>query len=110
MAAAGDTNPLTFRMSPTLRRSGLAPAIRLPLALFQVERYLFLAVTLISVLTLLGCATFLLLTDPDGGNIGPIVGLFGSAGGITYSTGRLLRMWSDAIRMLGMMPAEGDDE
>jgi hypothetical protein len=29
-----------------------------------------------------------------------ISGMFGSAGAITYSAGRLLRMWSDALRVL----------
>jgi hypothetical protein len=68
------------------------------LDLFRLERMVYLAVTLSSVVVLLACAIILLVRKESPASA--ILGLFGASGGITYSTGRLLKMWSDAIRML----------
>lgn len=77
------------------------------LEMFKMERLVYLIVTLISVIVLLTCAVVLLWKRSA--NYVEIIGLFGSSGGITYSTGRLLRMWSDAIRILRPQ-SKGDQE
>jgi hypothetical protein len=78
-------------------RQGLRSVKEL-LRLFYFERMAYLTVTLISVAVLLICAVILLFRGNAPAST--IIGLFGSTGGITYSTGRLLRMWSDAIKLL----------
>jgi hypothetical protein len=66
--------------------------------LFKFERMVHLGVTTISLAMLLTSAAVLLLK----GSAGPteLVGLFGSSGLITYSAGRLLVMWNQALRLL----------
>jgi len=73
-------------------------AIKQLLALFKLERTVYLAITVSSLLVLLFCAVVLICKSAVG--TAELVGLFSSSGGITYSTGRLLRMWSEAIRIL----------
>ena len=73
-------------------------AIRQLLEMFRVERLVYLAITMLSVFVLLLCAVILLWKRTA--SYVEIFGLFGSSGGITYSTGRLLKMWSDAIQIL----------
>ena len=75
-------------------------SIKQLLDMFRLERVVYLAVTLISVSVLLTCAITLLLRKEAPSPYAAVFGLFGASGGITYSTGRLLRMWSDAIRIL----------
>jgi hypothetical protein len=69
-------------------------------ALFRMERLVHLGVTTISLLMLLTSAGVLL----SKGKAGPaeLTGLFGSSGLITYSAGRLLIMWNQALRLLGV--------
>jgi hypothetical protein len=66
--------------------------------LFKLERFVHLSVTFVSLLMLLTSAGVLLFR----GNAGPaeLTGLFGSSGLITYSAGRLLYMWSQALKLL----------
>jgi hypothetical protein len=66
--------------------------------LFRLERMVHLAVTGLSLAMLLGSAGVLLYR----GEAGPaeLSGLFGSSGLITYSAGRLLFMWNQALRLL----------
>lgn len=66
--------------------------------LFKFERMVHLGVTCISLLMLLASAGILLFK----GSAGPaeLAGLFGSSGLITYSAGRLLVMWNQALRLL----------
>jgi hypothetical protein len=71
--------------------------------IYQFERFFFLGVTTVSVLMLLACAGVALV---KGGDPAAVTGLFGSSGLITYSTGRILFMWSRALSMLGA-PDEG---
>ena len=73
-------------------------AIKQLLGLFRVERAVYLAVTILSLVVLLGVAASLYLQKES--RTGEIIALFGSSGAITYTTGRLLRMWSEAMRML----------
>jgi len=73
-------------------------AIRQLLDVFKIERVVYLTVTIISLVMLLSSAGIVIYK----GTAGPleITGLFGSAGAITYTAGRLLRMWSEALRVL----------
>lgn len=74
-------------------------------ALFRLERLVHLAVTLISLVMLLTSAAFLIYKKQAGP--AELAGLFGSSGLITYSAGRLLFMWSQALRVLaGEIPEE----
>lgn len=66
--------------------------------LFRLERIVHLGVTSLSLLILLTSAGVLLYE----GKAGPaeLTGLFGSSGLITYSAGRLLVMWNEALKLL----------
>ena len=75
--------------------------------LFKFERLVYLSVTGVSLVLLVACAISLLIRDEAGtaelsglfGSSG-LSGLFGSSGLITYTAGRLLYMWSEAINRL----------
>src|SRR4029077_5209925 len=69
------------------------------LNLFKLERLIYVIVTLISLLVLLSCAIYLLVTKGST-DTAPVIGLFGSSGAITFTLGRLLRMWNDAMNIL----------
>lgn len=73
-------------------------AIQQLLNIFKIERAVYLTVTVISLVMLLSSAAVVIYK----GTAGPleVTGLFGSAGAITYTAGRLLRMWSEALRVL----------
>ena len=66
--------------------------------LFRLERLVHLGVTSVSLVMLLTSAGVLMFR----GTAGPaeLTGLFGSSGLITYSAGRLLFMWTQALRLL----------
>jgi hypothetical protein len=66
--------------------------------LFQPERIVHLSVTSISLIMLLASAGSLLIQGKAGS--AELTGLFGSSGIITYTAGRLLAMWSQALRVL----------
>ena len=66
--------------------------------LFKAERMAYLIMTGLSVLILLTSAGILLMQKTAG--YGAITGLFGSSGIVTYTTGRLLFMWNQALRLL----------
>ena len=82
-------------------------AIRQLLDMFKMERLVYLAVTLLSVVVLLTCAMILLWKRTAAP--AEIIGLFGSSGGIAYSTGRLLKMWDTAIAMLQHQPVPAQE-
>lgn len=106
--AGNDTNnPGTQENSIHRQR---VETVRELLNLFRMERMVYLAVTLVSVVVLLVCAVVLMFKKSDGATMPEIIGLFGSSGGITYSTGRLLKMWADAIRILAPHTASSSDE
>lgn len=66
--------------------------------LFKAERMAYLAMTGLSVAILITSAGVLIVRK--GAGYGAITGLFGSSGMITYTTGRLLYMWNQALRLL----------
>lgn len=73
--------------------------------LFRLERMVHLAVTSISLLMLLLSAGVLMYKGKAG--TAELAGLFGSSGLITYSAGRLLFMWNQALQLLA---GEGPDD
>lgn len=72
--------------------------VRQLLELFRFERTVYLSITIACVFVLIFCA-FALLRNKEAGTM-EITALFGSSGAITYTTGRILKMWSDAIKLL----------
>ncbi len=74
-------------------------AIERLLKLFKMERTIYIIVTLLSLMTLLSCAIYLLISR-GASEIIPVTGLFGSSGAITFTLGRLLKMWNDAMNIL----------
>jgi len=66
--------------------------------IFRLERYVYLSVTLFSVLLLLICILTTLLKGEAG--TGELVGMMSSSGGIMYTAGRLLAMFDKALRVL----------
>ena len=82
-------------------------AIKQLLGLFRFERAVYLCVTVISLAVLLAVAISLFLSHKAGP--AEIAGLFGSSGAITYTTGRLLKMWSDALRVVATVKGNGEE-
>jgi hypothetical protein len=66
--------------------------------LFRMERIVYLTITTMSLAILLTSAAVLLI-NKSAGTV-ELTGLFGSSGLITYSTGRLLAMWNQALQLL----------
>lgn len=73
--------------------------------LFKVERMVYLGVTVISLIMLLGSGASLIIKGEAG--TAELSLLFGSSGLITYTAGRLLFMWNEALRRL--MPTSGSE-
>lgn len=68
------------------------------LAATRIERYSYLGVCIVSVTFLLVSAAITLVRNH--GDVSTIIALFGSSGVITYSTGQIMRVWSDAMRLV----------
>jgi hypothetical protein len=66
------------------------------LQIFRPERIVYMIVTLVAVIVLFGCAVYLIAQKQYSMGIA----LFAPTGGIMYSSGRLLKMWNDVIRIL----------
>jgi hypothetical protein len=75
-------------------------AIKELVGLFKVERMVYLIITMISILVLIGTAISLILSSPSADQTIAVMGLFTSSGGIIYSSGRLLKMWSEAMQLM----------
>ncbi len=75
-------------------------AIKELVSLFKIERMVYLAITIVSVLVLIAAAISLIEKSESQENTIEIMGLFTSTGGIAYTTGRLLKMWSEAMQLI----------
>jgi hypothetical protein len=73
-------------------------AIRELLHIFRYERVVYLGITLLSVAMLLATAVNLFVHRQL--DAAEVLGLFGPTGVIAFSSGRLLRMWTEAVRVL----------
>lgn len=91
-------------LDPSILKARMDAVERLT-KLFRAERLVHLAVTTLSLAMLLSVAGVLIYKGQAG--TAELTGLFGSAGLITYSAGRLLYMWTEALRLLE--PAGGKD-
>ena len=91
---------VTLLSTDTSSLSARVDAVERLTKLFRMERIVHLSVTCISLIMLLTSAGILIWH----GKAGPaeLVGLFGSSGLITYSAGRLLIMWNQALQLLGV--------
>lgn len=84
-------------------------AVERLVALFKLERMFHLLVTGCSLVMLLTSAGVLLYRN--NADAATLTMLFGSSGLITYATGRLLRMWDQALALLsGKTPEGGSHE
>jgi hypothetical protein len=89
------------REAPTKMQSDLMArmdAVERLTKLFGTERLVHLIVTTISLIMLLSVAGRLIYKNQAGA--AELTGLFGSSGLITYSAGRLLHMWTQALSLL----------
>lgn len=66
--------------------------------LFRMERMVYLVTTIISLLMLVGSALSLMVKNQAG--TPELTMLLGSSGLITYTAGRLLYMWNEALKRL----------
>ncbi len=72
---------------------------------FRVERLVYVAITILSFVVLLVCAGVLVYNGEAGTT--ELSMLFGSSGLITYTGGRVLFMWSQALR--AVIPETGNE-
>jgi len=75
-------------------------AIKELVSVFKTERLVYLGITFLSLLILIGTALWLIVSSESQEDTIAITGLFLSSGGIIYSSGRLLKMWSDAMQLI----------
>lgn len=68
-------------------------------AIFKYERIAYIVITLISFIALISLLTYLLIADFNK-NIFFALGMFGPTGLITFSCGKILKMWSDVMQLL----------
>lgn len=78
--------------------SDVVSAIERLTTLFRIERLVYLVITTLALLLLLGSAGILLARSQA--SAASLTVLFGSSGLITVSVARLLRMWERAFDML----------
>lgn len=75
--------------------------------LFRFERMIYLGITIISLIMILASGISLLINSNAGA--AELSLLFGSSGAITYTTGRLLFMWNEALKRLMPMNEDGGE-
>lgn len=85
---------------PASELDNTVKAIKELVGLFKTERMVYLIITLVSVIILIGTAVMLIIRSESQEATIAVMGLFGSTGGIVYSTGRLLKMWSEAMQLI----------
>jgi hypothetical protein len=66
--------------------------------LFGLERKVYMGICILSLIILISSTVFLFLRDRGG--YAELSLSFGSSGLITFSTGRLLYMWNEALKRL----------
>jgi len=75
------------------------------LAATKVERYFYLGICGGSAIFLLVCAAVMMVQRH--GDISTILPLFGASGVITYSTGQIMRVWTDAMKFANPVGKDG---
>ena len=66
--------------------------------LFKFERMVYLGITVVSLLVIISCGIALYIRDQV--QFAELSLLFGSSGAITYTAGRLLFIWNEALKRL----------
>jgi len=82
-------------------------AIKELLQAFKLERILYVVISCVAVGVLLTVAVFIIIDKPD--NIELFISLFVPAGAITYSIGRILKMWNQALTFVNNQKTENND-
>lgn len=82
-------------------------AIKTLLHAFRLERILYVVISCIAVGVLLTVAVFIIIKNPE--NIEWFISLFVPAGAITYSIGRILKMWNQALTFVNNQRVEDKD-
>jgi hypothetical protein len=68
------------------------------ITIFKPERYSYMAISVISCATLISVALYSFISgDLD---VYKFIALFLPAGAITFSIGRIMKMWNDVIKIL----------
>lgn len=83
-------------------------AVKELLEAFKLERILYLIISCIAVAVLLTIAIFIMIKKP--GNMEWFIGLFVPAGAITYSIGRILKMWNQALTFVNNQKENNNEE
>lgn len=77
-------------------------AVERLLKIFAVERYIYLAISIASFLIMAGFAAYLFATSGTEGRSSLFALLFvAPSGAIVYVSGAFLRMWTQALQVLG---------
>ena len=97
------TTKSTAKSSDGLRER--LEVVRELIGIFRFERIVYMSITVISFVALLASAVSILYRDKA--DIAQFSLLFGSAGAISYTCARLLRMWSDALQVI--LPVVGKE-
>jgi signal transduction histidine kinase len=97
-------NPMSDKLEQTVK------AIKELVQLFRVERIVYLIISTVSVLILIGSFVLLLIKADSQEILIPITGIIGSSGGIIYSSGRLLKMWSEALQLIRKAVESNDNK
>lgn len=72
-------------------------AVRQIMKIFQPERICYLVAATVSIGIILYCGVRIIGTQPTAASL---TGIFGSSGLISIGMGRLLTMWSQALRLV----------
>ena len=83
-------------MADTDSLNNLKEAIEFLLKSFRLERYVYLGITVLSII-LLGFLVYILMEKQE---FAKILAMMGPAGLITFTFSRVLKMWSDCIDLI----------
>jgi hypothetical protein len=83
-------------------------AVKELIAIFKLERTVYLVISALSFVVLLITAVFVLQRGGVAAS-GQVLALFGSSGAIGFTGGRLLKMWSDALAFINSLVAKENE-
>lgn len=82
-------------------------AVKELLEAFRMERILYVTISCLAIVILVTVASIIIFRNPD--KIEWFVGLFVPAGAITFSVGRILRMWTQALKFVNNQKSTDDE-
>ena len=83
-------------------------AVKELIAIFRLERTVYLTISALSFAVLLVTAVVVLQRGGVAAS-GQVLALFGSSGAIGFTGGRLLKMWSDALSFINALVAKENE-